>query len=109
MLKHVLIGAALVAAQLAVPASTDPGHRRRNVRVRIADLDLGTSEGVAALDRRLALAVAKACGTAHYLEPEKLDEVDRCRADARARAMATRNAILGRQTGGAAPATGAVK
>ena len=108
-MKHVLIGAALAAALLTAPAAASPGGKRRDVRVKVADLDLRTSEGVAALDRRLAQAVVKACGTAHYLEPEKLDEMDRCRADARERAMATRNAILGRGTGGAASAAGASK
>lgn len=112
-MKNVLIGAALIAAQLAASAPAnaagEPGDRRRDVRVKIADLDLSTREGVAALDRRLAQAIVKACGTAHYLEPEALDEVDNCRADARERAMATRNAILRREIGGPAPAAGAFK
>ena len=108
-MKYGLIGAALAAALLAAPAAAGSGEKRRDIRVKIADLDLATSEGVATLDRRLAQAVVKACGTAHYLEPEALDEMDRCRAAARERAMATRNALLGRDTGGAAPADGAFK
>ena len=101
-MKHVLIGAALAAALLATPATAGSGGKRRDVRVSVADLDLGTREGVAELDRRLGQAVVKACGTAHHLEPAALNEVDRCRAAARARAMITRSALLGGQSGGAA-------
>ena len=108
-MKNVLIGVALVAAQAAAPAVANPGEKRRDVRVDIADLDLGTRKGIVALDRRLARAVLKACGTAHYLEPEELAEVDRCREGARERALAARNAILGREIGGAAIAAGAFK
>lgn len=93
-MKYILLSAALVAAQLAAPAAANAGQTRRDVPVRIADLDLGTREGVAALDRRLARAVVKACGSAHYLEPEQVRDLDRCRAAARERAMATRDRIL---------------
>ena len=106
-MKTVLIGAALVAAQLTVPASAGTGEKRRDVPVKISDLDLGTRQGVAALDRRLARAVVKACGTAHYLEPEQLNEVDRCRAAARDPATATREKILARDIAGGVPAVGA--
>lgn len=108
-MKTVLIGAALLAAQLAAPAAAGTGEKRRDVPVNISDLDLGTREGVAALDRRLARAVVKACGTAHYLEPEQLNEVDRCRAAARDRAMATRAKILGGEAGAAVGAAGAFR
>jgi UrcA family protein len=106
-MKKLLIGAALVAAQLAAPAMADTGQKRRDIGVAVSDLDLGTREGVAALDRRLARAVAKACGTAHYLEAEQLDDLDRCRADARERATAARNEILRRGSQGGAPGSGA--
>jgi UrcA family protein len=100
-MKLVLIGTALAAALLAAPVAATPGEKRRDVRVKVADLDLGTPGGIVALDRRLARAVVKACGTAHYLEPEKLNEMDRCRAAARDRALAARKAILDRHLGGA--------
>ncbi len=107
-MKDLLIGAALAAAMLTAPATASDGEKRRDVRISVADLDLGTAEGVAALDKRLAQAVVKACGSAHYLEPEALKEVDRCRAAAAQRAMATRNALLRLDSGGAA-ALGAMK
>jgi hypothetical protein len=40
--------------------------------------------------------VLKACGTAHHLEPEQLRDMDHCRADAHARAMATRDHVIQR-------------
>lgn len=106
---HVLIGAALAAAQIAAPAAADAGETRRDVRVATADLDLSTREGIAALDRRLAKAVAKACGTAYYLEPEELNAVDRCRAAARERTASMRTALLARSAGGLAQAKRASK
>ncbi len=106
-MKNLMIGAALAAALLTAPASAGAGEKRRDVRVNVADLDLGTPNGIAALDRRLALAVLKACGTAHYLEPEALTEMERCRTAARARAMAARDAMLRRPIGRAAAAVGA--
>lgn len=94
-MKCFLIGAALIAGQLSPVDATSGGKKRQDVRVTIADLDLNTPEGVAALDRRLARAVLKACGAAYYLDPKELEDVDRCRADARERAVAARNTILG--------------
>ncbi len=108
-MKHVLIGAALAAALLAAPAAASSDEKRRDVRINVADLDLGTAQGIAALDRRLAKAVVKACGTAYYLEPEELDTMERCRAAAQNRAMATRNALLGRSGEESAAAAGASK
>jgi UrcA family protein len=108
-MMKVPIGAALFAAQIAAPAAASGGEARRDVRVAVSDLDLSTREGIAALDRRLVKAVAKACGTAHSLDPDKLNEMYRCRDDARARAMAQRNAILGDAIGTPAFAANALK
>ena len=101
-MKYFAIAAALMATQFTAPANAAPGERRTDVQIRTADLDLGTSQGIAELDRRISEAVVQACGTAHYLEPRELDERDRCRAAARDRAMAVRSSTLARHVGGPA-------
>lgn len=100
-MKNILILAALAAASFSAPAAAGPEQVRRDVRVNVADLDLRTADGVAELDRRLARAVAQACGTAHHLEPEQQVDKERCQTAARARAMAARDAIMHRPSGGA--------
>lgn len=102
-MKYVLVGVAIFAAQLSTPASADAGQQRRDVSVNFADIDLRTREGLAEFDRRLARAVLKACGTAHYLEREQLRDLDHCRATAHARAMATRDKLVHRSMDGGAP------
>ena len=91
-MKSVLIGAALLAALSTAPATA--GGERRDVSVNFGDLDLKTAEGIAALEDRLVRAVAKACGTAHYLEAQQLSDMERCRAGAYARVAPTRDAIV---------------
>ena len=93
-MKSVLIVAALIAAQFTTPATANNEGHRRDVAVNFGDLDLGTAEGVAAFETRLVRAVAKACGTAHYLEAELLNDMDRCRASAYARVVPIRDAII---------------
>lgn len=103
-MKYVLVGVAILASQLSVPAAADAGQQRRDITVNIADIDLSTRMGVDELDRRLARAVLKACGTAHYLETEQLRDMDRCRAAAHVRAMAMRDRLAQRAVA-AAPAS----
>jgi UrcA family protein len=105
-MKTILVGVAL--ALLASPAIAESGDRRRDVRVSIADLDLATPDGVAALDQRLAKAVLKVCGTAYFLDQAQLDDVDRCRVDAGARAVALRQQVLDRKEGGVVPGSRAL-
>ena len=49
--------------------------------VQTADLDLSTSKGQQALDRRLQRAANEVCGIASDVDLEGKNEVRRCRAD----------------------------
>jgi UrcA family protein len=108
-MKLVLIGAALVAAHLAAPAAANPDGKHREIRVEVADLDLSSPEGISELDRRMARAVLKACGTAYYLEAEQLRDLDRCRSAALERATAARDALIAGQAHGKALAARRLK
>ena len=54
--------------------------------VSYADLDLATADGVARLDRRIAAAVATACGTASGVDLAGQNDVRRCRLETSAAA-----------------------
>ena len=58
------------APALADTADTDTGAPR-SIALRVADLDLGTSQGLSLLDRRLQLAANRACA-AHLDAPDRL-------------------------------------
>ena len=98
-MKYVLIGLGFIAAHMTSPAAANSDQKRSDVSVNIAELDIGSREGLAALDRRLAKAVLKSCGTAHYLEPAQLNDMDNCRRVARDHARAVRDAIVNRYAG----------
>ena len=95
-MKNVLIGLGFMAAHLTAPAAANSDHKRRDVPINVADLDLGSREGLATLDRRLAKAVLKSCGTAHHLEPAQINDLEHCRRVARNHARAVRDAIVDR-------------
>jgi UrcA family protein len=57
-LPYVIAGAALFAA----PAFAEPAKETRGVSVSYEDLDLGSDEGRAELDRRIENAAKQACG-----------------------------------------------
>lgn len=99
MMRHFLISLGLIAAHLTTAATANSDVKRRDVTVNIADLDLDSREGLAALDRRLARAVLKSCGTAHHLEPAQLNDMERCRRVARDHARTVRDAIVDRHVG----------
>ncbi len=92
-MKTIILAAALAAA--LAPTAAD-AQKRRDIRVPVADLDLRTSDGLAVLDKRLRRAAAIACGTAYPLDEVAVADMNRCRADALARATATREAVLER-------------
>ena len=56
--------------------------------VRYADLDLGSTAGRAALDRRIAGAVRAVCGRASIQDLNGLHQVELCRDEAEAGAYA---------------------
>lgn len=93
-MKHVFTALTLAAAQLSTPPIADFGHDRRDLAVSIADLDLATEAGIATLKQRLDLAVVKACGTAYFLDAKQLQDVERCRADARKEAELALEAVV---------------
>ncbi len=59
--RQIAITAVLLAAGLAVIPATAPAGEPTTRRVRIADLDLASSQGRHALDRRLRLAIEQVC------------------------------------------------
>ncbi|OYQ33995.1 hypothetical protein CHU93_02735 [Sandarakinorhabdus cyanobacteriorum] len=93
-----IIMAAIVAATLAAPAlAAGPEHMTGTVRVQTADLDLSTVAGQRALDRRLAMAMVRLCGTPVFFSRDELAELDACKAEASKAAAAQINAAHARQ------------
>jgi len=90
-MKILLSIAAAAAAFGAAPApARDPAPAPVEVQVvRYADLDLATSEGRSALDRRLALAVRDVCGSASDADLHGKNVVRQCLAQT-ARAVSER-------------------
>jgi UrcA family protein len=77
--------AMMVAATLAAPAlAADPGYESAQVRVQTADLDLSSAAGQRLLDRRIAVAVSRVCGSPVLFSREELDELAACEAQAMA-------------------------
>jgi UrcA family protein len=66
---------ALVLAAASAAASAEPPSRA----VRYADLDLATSDGVAALDRRIGHAIEQICGTAVPADLDSQAAIQLCR------------------------------
>ena len=78
---HILpIPAALAAVLLAAPLHAQAPAAPADQIVRSADLDLGSGAGVAALDRRLELAVETACGPTSAADPAGYNRARLCRA-----------------------------
>jgi len=60
-IKSTIIAAAIASAIAAVPAHADT--TRTSTQVEVADLDLTTAEGEAALEERMQDAVREMCGS----------------------------------------------
>jgi UrcA family protein len=83
-MKPILTLAALVAASSFTPAvAQDAAGERRHV-VHYSDLDLSREADLRRFDRRLAFAIAEACGTASDFDPAGKNQVRRCREGLRA-------------------------
>ncbi|RYE04510.1 MAG: UrcA family protein [Sphingomonadales bacterium] len=82
MYKIMLPLVAALAAMPAMPAMA--GERSVQVKVRHADLDLGTPAGRAMLDRRIAAATETVCGSYAGVSAEESFAIDDCRARAKA-------------------------
>lgn len=90
MLK-MLLGAALAAAALGVPAFAQDDRTRR---VSHADLRLDRERDVKTLDRRLGRAVRDACGEAADYDIRGKNAARRCRAETWATVMAERDRLV---------------
>lgn len=84
---------ALVAAGLALPSSARAEDQAR-IAVAVADLDLSTPQGRAALDLRLLHAARTACGTPSPADPRGRANLGQCVAEARIAAAAQRDAAI---------------
>ena len=93
MLKY-LIPAAFAAALL--PAAAAAQDIPAAVHVAYRDLDLRTSSGVRALDRRIADAIEKVCPDSFATDLIRKHMLARCVASARAKVATQREAVLAR-------------
>lgn len=90
-MKIALTLAALAAETLVTPAfGQDIAPPPRTQIVRHADLDLRRAADIRRLDRRIAIAVRAACGTASDLDLAGRNAVTRCRKDTEAALSARR-------------------
>lgn len=73
----------LIASLLAFTATPALAELASPVtaKVQVADLDLSTTQGQRALDRRLSRAVIEVCGSASDADLAGKNQVRRCRAD----------------------------
>src|SRR3546814_8237928 len=81
---HKIFAAAALAGALvlsSVPASAAD----RSAEVRYSDLDLTSQADVALLKQRVALAVKYVCGNANIRILREVEDMKRCRAEARTR------------------------
>lgn len=88
MLKYCFIALALTATS---PTFANPSAQPPSVAVSYADLDISRSVGRETLERRVASAISRVCGTpggAHTSLSEKM-RVRECRSQVRDRASAT--------------------
>jgi UrcA family protein len=85
---------AFVAAGLAALPTPAQAQDQPRIAVGVADLDLATSQGRAALDLRLLHAARTACGTPSSADPRGPSNLDRCVADARIAAATQRDAAI---------------
>lgn len=74
--------AAAVTLAAAAPAAADQ-QTGRSATVSYADLDLGDAGDRAILNRRIAAATERVCGSYAGVSSEEAIAIDRCRAEAR--------------------------
>ena len=94
-MKTLLVFAALLGASTTAPAlAEDAGTSQQQISIRYGDLDLSSSAGVRALDRRIFNAASAYCGTASSADPRGRDKVEECRADIRASVQSQRSDLI---------------
>ena len=79
MCTRLLAAALLIATGSATPARAEVV---RTAAVSYSDLDIGTAEGVRALDRRIRTIIAELCGTTLSVDYRGIADIRRCRVDA---------------------------
>jgi UrcA family protein len=93
-MKRTLAFAAFAAASCFTPALAQETEGDRRHVVSFADLDLSRQADVRRLDRRIAIAVADACGAASDADPAGKNDVRRCRVETTARLTAERERAI---------------
>jgi len=92
-----LAAATLLASSAATAASSLDGpawDEARSARVRYADLDLATPDGVRILRQRIAQAVDRVCALPNAEQLAQRPRVAECRAQARSQAEALAAQLL---------------
>jgi len=87
------VGAALAALSFTPAVAQSLSGARTEVVsyvVRYNDLDLTKATDLRKLDRRIALAINEACGTASDADPTGKNDIRRCRVDTRINLAAER-------------------
>jgi UrcA family protein len=93
-MKTLLVFAALLAASTTAPALAEGTGSAQQISIRYGDLDLSSSAGVRALDRRIFNAASAYCGTASSADPRGREKVEDCRADIRASVDTQRKEVI---------------
>jgi UrcA family protein len=86
--------AALATALAGAPVLAQGHGATATFVVRTADLDLASSAGRRALDRRIGNAVRDACGTASDVDLHGRNALQACRTETRHAAQAQRSAAV---------------
>lgn len=81
-MRILMAAAAAMAGLLATPVLATELEQGK-VTVSIADLDLATPAGQRLLDKRVAVAIDRLCGTPVTFSRDELDALAVCAADAR--------------------------
>lgn len=88
----------ILLATLLVPGAgmTRPAETLPTVRIEYKDLNLGTREGVNALDRRIKRTINALCAVERYPDPGGRAAERRCKQVRRAQATPQRNRLIAR-------------
>ncbi|HEY1125667.1 MAG TPA: UrcA family protein [Sphingobium sp.] len=87
-MRKTIIVAGIVAGAFGLSIAAPAAAREAQVSVRISDLDLSRADDAVTLRRRISRALEAVCGSYATAEPWQVDEIDRCRAQAKERADA---------------------
>ena len=93
-MQKLLILAALAAVSIGQPVSAQTAPANPSVAVAHKDLDLRTTDGAKALDRRIWRAVVTVCGTAPDFDIAGKNDVRQCRRDTKRVASAQADVVV---------------